>query len=274
MESAETIRRARTLVGALSRPVGFVPTMGALHDGHLELVRRARAQCASVVASVFVNPLQFGTNEDLETYPRDLARDREKLASAGTDVLFAPSAPAMYSDGFATYVDVGRLGEAYEGALRPGHFRGVTTVIAKLLNIVRPDRLFLGQKDAQQAVLLKKLIADLNFPVETEIVATVREADGLAMSSRNRYLGPAARAEAPSLYRALLAVRDAFERGESKDKAIAAGAEALSQAAALDYLDVVDAETFAPLEGWRPPLFVVGGARFGTTRLIDNLWVR
>jgi pantoate--beta-alanine ligase len=274
VESAETVARARALVDVLPRPLGFVPTMGALHDGHLELARRARAQCASVVASIFVNPLQFGPNEDLEAYPRDLSHDRERLASTGTDLLFAPSRPAMYSDGFATLVDVGALGESYEGAQRPGHFRGVTTVMTKLLNIVRPDRLYLGQKDAQQAVLLRKMISDLNFSIEAEIVPTVREPDGLAMSSRNRYLGAEARAQAPTLYLALLAVREAFERGESKSAAVAAGAAVLNHAAVLDYLDVVEAATFAPIDAWHPPLFVIGAARFGTTRLIDNLWVR
>jgi pantoate--beta-alanine ligase len=179
----------------------------------------------------------------------------------------------MYAADFTTFVDVGSLGKVFEGAQRPDHFRGVTTVIAKLLNIVRPDVLFLGQKDAQQAVVLRKMIADLNFPVEIELVETVREADGLAMSSRNGYLDPQQRAQAPTLHRALQATREALERGESKGKAIATGTAVLSSAATLDYLDLVDAASFAPLDRLRPPAFIIAAARFGSTRLIDNLCV-
>ena len=248
--------------------------MGALHEGHLELVRRARERCAAVVASIFVNPLQFAPNEDLATYPRDLEHDREKLAAAGVDVLFQPDAPAMYPANFATFVEVEPLGAAFEGARRPGHFRGVTTVIVKLLNIVQPDVLFLGQKDAQQAVLLRKMIADLDFSVDVEIVPTVREPDGLARSSRNRYLDSTRRAEAVTLYQALSAALRAFEAGARKADALAAGAAKLSPNAQLDYLEIVDAQTFEPVEELRPPAFVIGAARFGTTRLIDNLWVR
>jgi pantoate--beta-alanine ligase len=273
MEIAVTVAQARALSCALARPLGFVPTMGALHDGHLELVRQARRRCAGVVASIFVNPLQFGPNEDLATYPRDLSHDREKLAAAGAGGLFAPDAHVMYPAAFSTFVEVEPLSERFEGAQRPGHFRGVTTVIAKLLNILRPDVLVLGQKDAQQAVLLGKMIADLDFSVEVEIVPTVREPDGLAMSSRNRYLH-GARAEAPSLYRALEATLEALQRGTRKPDALAAGAAALSPGAKLDYLDVVDAATFEPIDHLHPPAFVIGAARFGTTRLIDNLWVR
>ena len=247
--------------------------MGALHEGHLELIARARDRSASVAVSIFVNPLQFGANEDLATYPRDPVADRKKLAAAGVDVLFAPENTAMYAPGFATVVEVGPLGTILEGAARPGHFRGVATVIAKLLNIVQPDVLFLGQKDAQQTVVLRKMVGDLDFPVDVEIVPTVRERDGLAMSSRNRYLDAAAREQASTLYRALLAVRDALEDGSSKSDAIVAGKAALSSSARLEYLELVDAQNFVPLEQLRPPAFIVGAARFGTTRLIDNLWV-
>lgn len=273
MESVTDVARARALLRALPRPVGFVPTMGALHDGHLQLVARARDRSATVAVSIFVNPLQFGANEDLATYPRDPVADRKKLAAAGVDVLFAPENSAMYAPGFATVVDVGPLGTILEGAVRPGHFRGVATVIAKLLNIVQPDVLFLGQKDAQQAVVLRKIVGDLDFPVDVEIVPTVRERDGLAMSSRNRYLDAAVREQASTLYRALLAVRDALEDGRSKGDAIVAGKAALSRSARLEYLELVDAQNFVPLEQLRPPAFIVGAARFGTTRLIDNLWV-
>lgn len=247
--------------------------MGALHDGHLELVHRAGMRCAGIGASIFVNPLQFGANEDLATYPRDPEGDRKKLASAGVDVLFAPDASTMYPPDFTTHVDVGRAGEIFEGAVRPGHFRGVTTVIAKLLNIVRPEVLFLGQKDAQQAIVLRKMIGDLDFAVETEIVPTVREHDGLAMSSRNSYLDSAQRAQAPTLYRALLATREALERGRAKGEAIEAGTAALSPWAKLDYLDLVDGISFEPIETLRAPAFVIGAARFGSVRLIDNLWI-
>ena len=271
METARTVTQARALFGALPRPLGFVPTMGALHAGHLELVKRARQKCAAVAASIFVNPLQFGPNEDLAAYPRDEAGDRRKLADAGVDALFAPEAAAMYGPDFRTYVDVGPLGEILEGAVRPHHFRGVTTVIVKLLNIVRPDALFLGQKDAQQAAILRKMIADLNVPVQVEVVPTVREPDGLAMSSRNQYLDAHGRAQAGSLYRALLAVSDALAQGASKSDAIGAGRGALSPEAQLDYLELVDPVTFVPLGRPRSPALIVGAARFGSTRLIDNL---
>jgi pantoate--beta-alanine ligase len=273
MESVTDVARARALARALARPVGFVPTMGALHDGHLALIARARDRAATVAVSIFVNPLQFAANEDLSTYPRDPVADREKLAAAGVDLLFAPEIAQMYAPDFTTIVDVGPIGTILEGAVRPGHFRGVATVIAKLLNVLQPETLFLGQKDAQQAVVLRKMIADLDFPIGVEIVPTVRERDGLAMSSRNRYLDSAQREQAPTLYRALLAVRNSLESGSSKPDAILAGTTALSKSARLEYLELVDARDFLPLEHLRPPAFIVGAARFGTTRLIDNLWV-
>ena len=273
MDVAVTVARARALFGALPRPLGFVPTMGALHAGHLELVRRARLQSASVGVSIFVNPLQFGPGEDLARYPRDADGDFAKLAGAGVEGVFAPQTETLYGSAFTTSVDVGPLGTAFEGAIRPGHFRGVTTVMTKLLNIVRPDELFLGQKDAQQAVVLRKLVSELDFPVDVRIVPTVREQDGLAMSSRNAYLDPQQRAQAPTLHRALQTVLDALQSGRSKTEAVAAGAAALSPAATLDYLDVVDADDFTPLESLRTPAFVIGAARFGATRLIDNLWI-
>jgi pantoate--beta-alanine ligase len=273
METVRTVTQARVLFGAAPRPLGFVPTMGALHGGHLELVRRARRQSAAVGASIFVNPLQFGANEDLATYPHDEAGDRAKLSEAGVDLLFAPEPAAMYPPDFTTYVDVGQLGTVLEGAQRPQHFRGVTTVIAKLLNIVQPDVLFLGQKDAQQAAILRKMIDDLNVPVEVQLVPTVREPDGLAMSSRNQHLDAERRAQAPTLYSALVAMRDALQAGDSKRDAIAAGAAALSPAATLDYLELVDTDTFVPLERLQTPAFILGAARFGSTRLIDNLWL-
>ena len=274
METAESIESARTRWAALERPLGFVPTMGALHEGHLALIARARARCASVAASVFVNPLQFGMHEDFERYPRDLDDDRRRLAGAGVDLLFAPPSTEMYRPEFATVVDVDSSNERYEALHRPGHFRGVSTVMAKLLNIVRPDVLFLGQKDAQQAVLLRRMIDDLDFAVELEIVPTVREADGLAMSSRNRYLDEGLRPQAPTLYRALQTMREALEAGASVDEARERGSEVLSSAAQLDYLDLVDEVHFAPLPALRKPAFLIGAASFGGTRLIDNLWLQ
>jgi len=274
MEQVAVIARARALFGASPRPLAFVPTMGALHAGHLELVRQVRPRAATVGASIFVNPLQFGANEDLVRYPRDLERDSLKLAAEGVDVLFAPDAAEMYAPGFSTSVDPGPLATVFEGAVRPGHFRGVATVIVKLLNVVQPDTLVLGQKDAQQAVILRKVLRELDAGVNLEVVPTVREPDGLAMSSRNAYLDTAQRTAAPSLHRALSAVLEVLERGAGKLDALAAGAKQLDASAKLEYLDVVDAEDFAPLERLRRPAFVIGAARFGTTRLIDNLWVR
>ncbi len=273
MQNVATIAQARALIAALPRPLGFVPTMGALHEGHLELVRMARAGCRSVVASIFVNPMQFGPSEDLAAYPRDLDADREQLEGAAVDVLFAPDAASMYPSGFTTYVDVGALGDVFEGVIRPHHFRGVATVITKLLHIVQPDVLYLGRKDAQQAAVLRRMLRDLDVPVELAIVPTMRDADGLAMSSRNGYLDAAAREEAPALYRALLVVHDALARGASKHDAIAAGRNVIGSAAQLDYLDVVDAESFQPIESLRPPAYVIGAMRLGRTRLIDNLFV-
>jgi len=268
-----TISQARALFDVLPRPLGFVPTMGALHEGHLTLVRLARQESLSVAASVFVNPLQFGENEDLTRYPRDLEGDRAKLAQAGVDVLFAPGAGAMYPPGFSTSVEVGTLATVFEGAIRPVHFRGVATVVCKLLNVVRPDTLYLGQKDAQQTAVLRRMIRDLEIPTKVAIVPTQREADGLALSSRNAYLSPVERAAAPSLHHALQAVRLAMASGKSKAEALAAARTRLHPLAQLDYLDVVSADTFEPIETLCAPAFVIGAARFGKTRLLDNLWI-
>jgi pantoate--beta-alanine ligase len=273
MQIADTVASARAFFDALPRPLGFVPTMGALHDGHLELVRRARAECASVAASVFVNPLQFGPGEDLAKYPRDFQGDREKLNAAGVDVLFVPDEAAMYPAGFSTAVDVGALGTVYEGAIRPHHFRGVATVIAKLLSIVGPDVLYLGQKDAQQTAVIGRIARDLDFRVRVDVVPTVRESDGLALSSRNAYLSEEQRAAAPSLYRALCALRDAMARGARKAEAVALARAALDPLAVPDYFDVVDARTFEPLDRLRSPAFIIGAARFDGTRLLDNVFL-
>lgn len=273
MQIAGTVAHARAFFDVLPRPLGFIPTMGALHDGHLALVRRAREECTSVAASVFVNPAQFGANEDFDKYPRDLESDRQKLADAGVDVLFAPDAAAVYPPGYSTYVDVGEMGARFEGAVRPTHFRGVATVVTKLLNVVRPDVLYLGQKDAQQTAVLRRVVRDLDLPVRVEIVPTVRERDGLAMSSRNAYLSAEQRAAAPSLYRAINELRDALANGASKTEAVDRARAALASAASPDYFDVVDASTFEPKERLDGNSFVIGAARFGSTRLLDNLYV-
>ena len=216
MQIATTIAQARALFDVFAQPLGFVPTMGALHEGHLELVRRAKADCLSVAASLFVNPMQFAPGEDLAKYPRDFEGDREKLRAAGVDVLFAPDPAAMYPPGFSSYIDVGAIGSAYEGSIRPDHFRGVATVVGKLLHIVQPEVLYVGQKDAQQTAVLRKMVRDLDFPVRVEVVETVREGDGLALSSRNAYLSAAQRGEAITLNRALVAMRDALEAGAAE----------------------------------------------------------
>ena len=273
MLTAGTIEQVRAMLATLPRPHGFVPTMGALHAGHLSLVAAAHKECKSVSASIFVNPMQFAPNEDLEKYPRDLQGDSAKLQEYGLDLLFTPDEAQIYPPGFSSFVDVGELGTTYEGAVRPTHFRGVATVVAKLLNIMQPDVLYLGQKDAQQTAVLRRLVRDLAFPVEVRIVPTVRDTDGLALSSRNVYLSQQEREAAPTLYAALTAMRLLLHQGMSKDAALAQAKSILSPLAQLDYLDIVSANSFEPLQTLRVPAFIVGAARFGKTRLLDNLWI-
>ncbi len=272
MRLVTTIEELRAWRREAPPTLGFVPTMGALHEGHLDLARFARSQNAAVVASVFVNPLQFGEGEDLARYPRDLAGDREKLAATGVDLLFAPAAEEIYPPGFSTAIDVGPVGEAYEGALRPGHFRGVATVVGKLLHLVVPQRLYVGQKDAQQSAVLRKLVRDLGYDCGVTIVPTVRETDGLAMSSRNRYLDERERRAAPSLHRMLRRFVELLKTGEPFEIARTEAAVLLDPPGALDYLACVDAESFAPLSALRENSFVIAAARFGRTRLLDNIW--
>lgn len=273
MQVVSAVHAARDGLAALPRPLGFVPTMGALHAGHLQLVEAARTQCKSVASSVFVNPTQFGPLEDFERYPRDDEGDRDKLQRAGVDLLFAPDVQTMYPPGFSTTVDVGEIGTRYEGAIRPTHFRGVTTVVSKLLNVVQPDVLFLGQKDAQQTAVLRKLVRDLDFDVRVQIVPTVREPDGLALSSRNVYLSPELRAAAPSLHRALQTLLADLREGNDARSARERAWKMLDPHGTWDYLDLVDMNTFAPLQRLQPPAFIIGAARFGATRLLDNLLV-
>jgi pantoate--beta-alanine ligase len=250
--------------------------MGFLHDGHVSLLAAARAECDVVVMSLFVNPTQFGPGEDLDRYPRDEARDLERAGAAGVDLVFAPDVAELYPDGFATAVAVdGQLTGVLDGdAARrgPGHFRGVTTVVAKLFNIVAPDVAYFGQKDAQQAAVIKRMVADLDFPLRVVVCSTVREPDGLAMSSRNVYLEPADRARAVAIPRALEAVAR-VARAETLDAGLAA-ARAVLAAAAIEpeYLEARDAETLEPVEGLADrPVLIALAARFGSARLIDNV---
>lgn len=256
--------------------VGFVPTMGYLHDGHISLVEAARARDDTVVASIFVNPLQFGAGEDLDAYPRDLERDAELVRAAGVDLLFAPAVEEMYPREMLTIVSVGPFAERFEGASRPGHFDGVATVVAKLFAIVGPCRAYFGAKDYQQVAVVRRMVQDLSLPVEVVACPTVREPDGLAMSSRNVYLGPDERAAAPVVYRALRAGAAAIEAGERDPATVRElmvdiiEAEPLAQ---LDYAEVVDADSFTVPHLLTGNLRLLAAVRFGRARLIDNVGV-
>lgn len=270
------IEHARSL---WSGPVGLVPTMGYLHEGHLSLFQAARAENATVVASIFVNPTQFGPSEDLERYPRNLERDLHMLEEAGVDVVFTPTTSEMYPPGFTTYVEPqGPLVEQGEGASRPNHFRGVATVVLKLFQLMQPQRAYFGQKDAQQVAVITRMVRDLNLPVTLRIRPTIREADGLAMSSRNSYLDPATRTAATILYRALQAGQQTFEGLHTAGPAdvIQAMAEVVAQEpqAHLDYAEVRDAETFLPLERLQASALLLLAVRLGPVRLIDNFALR
>lgn len=268
--------RAALLAARQSMPgaVGLVPTMGALHAGHRALLERARADNGNVVASIFVNPTQFGPGEDFERYPRDEAADLEVMRAAGVDVVFAPEVAEMYPEGFGTRVEVVPLGDLLEGNLRPGHFAGVATIVTILLSLVRPERAYFGQKDGQQAVIVRRLVRDLGLPVEIVVVPTVREPDGLAMSSRNRYLSPDERSAAPVLFRALTAAHDAYATGERDARRLRElmhrELEAVPLATA-DYVSVADAETLAELERIERPALASLAVRFPSARLIDSL---
>jgi pantoate--beta-alanine ligase len=253
--------------------IGLVPTMGALHEGHLSLIRRAREQCDVVVVSLFVNPSQFNERSDLERYPRSERHDAGLAAEAGADLLFAPSVEEVYPPGFATAVEVLGLTDRLEGAARgASHFRGVTTVVAKLLCMTMPDTLYLGQKDAQQVVVIRRLVADLNLPVRIEALATVREDDGLALSSRNALLDPAARTRARALYAALRAAGAQAEAGECSAQALLDAAHDALAAAAVrpDYVALVDPDTLEPLSELDRPALLAIAAQVGGVRLIDN----
>jgi len=268
--SLDELRAARLL---LDGTVGFVPTMGYLHEGHISLARRARQECGRVAASIFVNPTQFGPNEDLSNYPRNLERDLRLLEAAGVDLVWTPTPEVMYPPGFATWVEVEGLTRPLEGAARPGHFRGVTTIVAKLLNAVQPTKAYFGQKDAQQAAVIRRMARDLNFPVEIVVCPIVREADGLAMSSRNSYLSAEERQAATILFRALTAAKSAYARGERNAESlrkIMAETLASEPLAKMQYVSCADYDTLEELETVTGKTLLSMAVFMGKTRLIDN----
>jgi pantoate--beta-alanine ligase len=274
MQVVGPIFKIRALRQQLSGEVGFVPTMGYLHEGHLALVRQARTENSNVIVSIYVNPTQFGPREDFGAYPRELNRDLELLREEGVDIVFVPSDDEMYPPEFSSWVDVEKITERLEGATRPGHFRGVATVVAKLFSIIQPSRAYFGQKDAQQVVVIKRMVADLNMGIEVVVVPTVRESDGLAMSSRNIYLSPGERQAATILFKALNLAQQSWQ-GEEKDAdKLRKQMTALIQKeplAQIDYVSIADAETLEELNLVDRPALASLAVRIGKTRLIDNV---
>lgn len=270
------LRREVSAARSAGLRVGLVPTMGAFHEGHLSLMRRARECCGLVIVTLFVNPAQFNESADLQRYPRNEARDAELATGAGAHVLFAPSVEEVYPAGFSTTVEVSGVSEPLEGEVRgPKHFRGVATVVAKLFNMAQPDDAFFGQKDAQQALLIRRMVRDLNFPVRVEVCPTVREADGLAMSSRNVLLDADARSRAPVLYLALSGIADDVGRGERDTRVLLDRANAVlkTRGVQAEYLAIVSTDTLAPVDRIEGEVLVAIAARFGAVRLIDNVIV-
>lgn len=273
MKVVETIAAMKAERGKLAGSVGFVPTMGYLHEGHLVLVRHARTETLTVIASIFVNPTQFGPQEDFATYPRDPERDLALLEKENVGVVFMPSAQEMYPQGFSSSVAVEGITERLEGKPRPGHFMGVTTVVAKLFNIVQPDRAYFGQKDAQQLAVIRKMVSDLNMNLEIVAVPTVREPDGLAMSSRNAYLTPEERKAAPVLWKALCLARGHWENGEKDVARLRQEMTTLIERepfAQIEYVSIADPDTLEELTKIAEPALVSLAVRIGGTRLIDN----
>ena len=265
----ESLRRA-------GETIGFVPTMGFLHEGHLSLMRRARAENGVVVVSIFVNPTQFAQGEDFDSYPRDLQGDLVKAEGVGVDLVFAPSAESIYPMSYHTFVEVAELTEGLCGASRPGHFRGVTTMVTKLFNLVKPHQAYFGQKDYQQSVVVRRLVADLNFDLNVVVLPTVRESDGLAMSSRNARLTPDQRRAALVLYRSLRLSEDRIRAGERNAKILRDEMQAIIEAeplARIDYVALSDPETLKPVEWIEGPMLAALAVRFGSTRLIDNILI-
>ena len=275
---SEDMQRVSLEYKRQGKTVGFVPTMGYLHEGHTSLINIARKHADIVVVSIFVNPIQFGPSEDYDRYPRDIERDKEILEKMGVDVMFYPSVDDMYPKGFTTYVEVKGLSDKLCGRYRPGHFRGVTTVVAKLFNIVMPDVAVFGEKDAQQAIIIKRMVRDLNFPVKIIVGPTVREPDGLAMSSRNEYLTEEERKVAPAIYQSLLLAKSLVEQGErDTSKIIAAMREFLSKydRIKVEYIEIVDKEELNPIERLeKGEALIAIAAYLGKARLIDNISVK
>lgn len=275
MQTVSTIAGLRAALAALRDrgPLGFVPTMGALHNGHRSLVEASRRQCAATAVSIFVNPTQFGPNEDFSRYPRTLEADLQMLESTGVDVVFTPTPEVMYPAGASTVVDVGALGDRLDGASRPGHFRGVATVVAKLFHLVQPQFAYFGQKDAAQVAVLRQMVRDLDIPVELVVCPIVREPDGLAMSSRNRYLSPPERRTALALSRALAAGQAMADSGEVQAGNLQRAMEAVllnEPGVKIDYVAVVDWKTLLPVETVKNGALLAVAAWVGATRLIDN----
>jgi pantoate--beta-alanine ligase len=274
MQIARTIAEMRALRGAMQGQVGLVPTMGFLHEGHLSLVRQSRERNDQTVVSIFVNPTQFGPNEDLSRYPRDMERDLAMLGDEGVDVVFAPEPAEIYPLRFDTFIEVGHVAVPLEGSHRPGHFRGVATVVAKLFNIVQPHHAYFGAKDAQQLVVIRTMVRDLDMPVEVVPMPTVREPDGLALSSRNVYLSPGERQAALVLSHSLQLAKQRVDEGQHdaeqirKEMRALIGAEPL---ATIDYVSIADAETLKELDSINRPALVSLAVRIGNTRLIDNI---
>jgi pantoate--beta-alanine ligase len=280
MRIVKTIGQLRRILNERRRQgqkVGFVPTMGYFHEGHLSLMRRAKKECGCCVVSIYVNPKQFGPGEDLSRYPRDIKRDTAKVKKENVDILFIPSDNVVYPFCYLTYIDVERISNGLCGKFRPGHFKGVATVVAKLLNMVAPDVLYLGQKDAQQVAVLSKMIADLDFPVAVRVVPTVREHDGLALSSRNVFLTPQERMEAPVLYKALRnAVREIRAGEHSAPRITGSIRKMITQCSGgkVQYVACVDADTLEPLKALRGKVLIALSVFFNRTRLIDNVIVQ
>jgi pantoate--beta-alanine ligase len=274
MQTYKAIQDLRSARALLAGTYGLVPTMGALHEGHVSLVRRAKAACDHVGVSIFVNPSQFGANEDLSSYPRDLEHDLTLLQSLDVDLVWAPSTEIVYPPGFQTWITVEEVSQGLEGGRRPGHFRGVATIVAKLFHVFTPDKAFFGQKDAQQVVVIRRMVEDLNLPVEIVVCPTVREPDGLALSSRNAYLNPVERQAAPVLFRALEAARDAYQAGERDCSELLSLMKKILDAeplACVDYLSAADPITLAESVGIEDSVLLSLAVRIGRTRLIDNI---
>jgi pantoate--beta-alanine ligase len=280
MKVARTIKSLSAIVSEArdaARTIGFVPTMGALHEGHISLIERSGRHRDFIVVSIFVNPTQFGPGEDLAKYPRQLRKDLHFCKEHGVDVVFVPSVEEMYKKENLTWVSVEKLDKPMCGQFRPGHFRGVATVCAKLFNIVRPDIAYFGQKDAQQAVIIRRMVADLNFPMKVTVCQTVRAGDRLALSSRNQYLSKQQRKDATSIYRSLTTAGKMIEAGMTNPKTIIAKMRKIINAAesleSIDYISIVDAETLEEVKRITGRVLIAIAARFGTTRLIDNITV-